>query len=75
MLEQLIAAIDTRKKALREVSDALWNNPETAYKEFFAAETASAFLEKCGFSENRICITAILTTFIISIPAYIFYLP
>ena len=55
MLEQLIAAIDTRKKALREVSDALWNNPETAYKEFFAAETASAFLEKCGFSVTRPC--------------------
>ena len=32
-------------------------------------------LEKCGWSENRICIVSILMTFIFSIPAYIFYLP
>ena len=32
-------------------------------------------LEKCGFSENRICIIAILATLIFSIPAFIFYLP
>lgn len=32
-------------------------------------------LEKCGWSENRICIAAILLTFIMSIPAYILYLP
>ena len=32
-------------------------------------------LEKCGFGENRICIIAIILTFIFSIPAYIFYLP
>lgn len=55
MLDKLISAIDSRKKALREVSDALWNNPETAYKEFFASETVSAFLEKCGFSVTRPC--------------------
>lgn len=32
-------------------------------------------LEQCGFSENRICIIAMIMTFIFSIPAYIFYLP
>ena len=32
-------------------------------------------LEQCGWSENKICIVAILLTFIFSIPAYIFYLP
>ena len=32
-------------------------------------------LEKCGWSENRICIVAILLTFVFSIPVYIFYLP
>ncbi len=32
-------------------------------------------LEKCGFSENKICMIAILTTLIASIPAFIFYLP
>lgn len=31
--------------------------------------------EKCGWPENRICIAAILLTFIMSIPAYILYLP
>ena len=32
-------------------------------------------LEKCGWSENRICITAIVLTVILSLPAYILYLP
>lgn len=32
-------------------------------------------LEKCGWSENKICIVSIIATFIFSIPAYIFYLP
>jgi metal-dependent amidase/aminoacylase/carboxypeptidase family protein len=49
MLQQLIDAIAEHKAALREVSNALWNNPETAYKEIFAARTAAAYLEKCGF--------------------------
>lgn len=32
-------------------------------------------LEQCGWSENTICIVAILLTLIASIPAYILYLP
>ncbi len=32
-------------------------------------------LEKCGWSENRICIVAIIVTLIASIPIYAFYLP
>ncbi len=32
-------------------------------------------LEQCGFSENRICIIAMILTFLFSVPAYIFYLP
>lgn len=32
-------------------------------------------LEKCGWSENKICIVAIILTFIASIPAYALYLP
>ncbi len=32
-------------------------------------------LEQCGWSENRICIVAILATFIVAIPAFIVYLP
>ena len=31
--------------------------------------------EKCGFSENTICIGAILLTFLLSVVAYILYLP
>ncbi len=32
-------------------------------------------LEKCGMSENKICMIAIIATFLFSIPAFIFYLP
>lgn len=32
-------------------------------------------LERCGWSENKICITAILSTLLFSLPVYIFYLP
>ena len=45
------------------------------HKRIFKMAPIHHHLEKCGFTENRICITAILTTFMISIPAYIFYLP
>ena len=45
------------------------------HKRFFKMAPLHHHLEKCGFTENRICITAIMTTFIVSIPAYIFYLP
>ena len=31
--------------------------------------------ERCGLSENTICIIAIITTFILSVPAFIFFLP
>ena len=45
------------------------------HKRIFKMAPLHHHLEKCGYSENKICITAILTTLIISIPAYIFYLP
>ena len=45
------------------------------HKRIFKMAPLHHHLEKCGFTENRICITAILATFIISLPAYIFYLP
>lgn len=32
-------------------------------------------LEKCGWSENRICLLAVLLTLLFSLPAYILYLP
>jgi len=44
-------------------------------KRIFKMAPLHHHLEQCGWSENRICIVAILLTFIFSIPAYIFYLP
>ncbi len=44
-------------------------------KRIFKMSPLHHHLEKCGYSENRICIIAMITTFILSIPAYIFYLP
>ena len=44
-------------------------------KRIFKMAPIHHHLEKCGWSENRICIVAMLLTFLFSIPAYIFYLP
>ena len=44
-------------------------------KRIFKMAPLHHHLEKCGMSENKICIIAILTTFVTSIPAFIFYLP
>lgn len=40
-LKQFIAGISPR---LRTLSDAIWNHPELAYKEYFAVEQAQHFL-------------------------------
>jgi len=32
-------------------------------------------LEKCGWGENRICIVGIIATFLMSVPAFVLYLP
>jgi phospho-N-acetylmuramoyl-pentapeptide-transferase len=45
------------------------------HKRIFKMSPFHHHLEKCGFSENKICIIAILASFIFSIPVYIFYLP
>ncbi|MBE6643993.1 MAG: phospho-N-acetylmuramoyl-pentapeptide-transferase [Ruminococcaceae bacterium] len=45
------------------------------HKRIFKMAPLHHHLEKCGWSENKICIAAILATFILSVPAYIFYLP
>ena len=44
-------------------------------KRLFKMAPLHHHLEKSGWSENRICIVAIITTFILSIPAFVFYLP
>ncbi len=45
------------------------------HKRIFKMAPLHHHLEKCGWSENKICIVAMIITFIFSIPAYIFYLP
>ncbi len=45
------------------------------HKRIFKMAPLHHHLEKCGWTENRICIVGMLTTFICSIPAYILYLP
>ena len=49
-LENLTAHIGGIKKRLRCLSDAIWNNPELAYKEFFAVEQAVEFLKEQDFT-------------------------
>lgn len=49
-LENLTAHIGGIKKRLRCLSDAIWNNPELAYKEFFAVEQAVKFLKEQNFT-------------------------
>lgn len=50
MLDKIIDAVGKYKSDLRELSDAIWKNPETAYREFFAVEKIRELLEKYGFS-------------------------
>lgn len=45
------------------------------HKRIFKMSPIHHHFEKCGWSENRICIVAIIVTFLCSIPAFIFYLP
>ena len=45
------------------------------HKRIFKMAPFHHHLEKSGWSENKICIVAILLTMLLSIPAYIFYLP
>lgn len=49
MLNFISAVISENKSAVRELSDAIWSHPETAYEEYFASETLKKFLEDRGF--------------------------
>lgn len=44
-------------------------------KRIFKMAPLHHHLEKCGFSENKICMIAMIATFTVSIPAFIMYLP
>lgn len=48
---------------------------KTFKKRIFKMSPIHHHFEKLGWSENKICIVAIISTFVLSIPAYIFYLP
>ncbi len=48
---------------------------KTRGKRVFKMAPIHHHLEKTGWSENKICIVAMLLTFVFSIPVYIFYLP
>ncbi|KAH0842614.1 Peptidase M20 domain-containing protein 2 [Fonsecaea pedrosoi] len=49
-LKASLDAIDAADAQLRELNRAIHDNPELAYKEFFAVKTISAFLKKEGFA-------------------------
>ena len=44
-------------------------------KRLFLMAPLHHHLEKRGFSENKICMVAMIVTFLMSIPAFILYLP
>lgn len=45
--------IDSKSSALRQVNIKLHGHPETAYQEFFAHDSITAFLEEQGFKVKR----------------------
>ncbi len=45
------------------------------HKRIFKMAPLHHHFEKCGWTENRICLVAVFATFIMSVPAYIIYLP
>jgi hypothetical protein len=49
-LEKSASHIEKIKTQLRTLSDAIWSNPELAYKEFFASSEAVKFLNEQNFS-------------------------
>ena len=47
----------------------------TGGKRLFKMAPLHHHLERSGWAENKICIVAILLTFLLSLPAFVFYLP
>ena len=50
---QALAAIETRREQLGNLSDSLWDHPEVGYHETFAAQTLAQALEQEGFQVQR----------------------
>ena len=53
LYEKFLSVIDSCKEQLCEISDYLWDHPETGYAEFLAAEKLCRFLEDNGFAVTR----------------------
>lgn len=53
MYETHLKVIDEAAREICNISDTLWDNPETSFEEYCAADTICAFLEKCGFEITR----------------------
>ena len=53
MYEKYLAEIDRQAEMLCGVSDALWDHPESAYKEYYASDLLTQKLEENGFTVVR----------------------
>ncbi len=51
--ETALSYIDRHEKRLVEIAQAIWNNPEVALLEFFAAQLVAGELEQAGFTVNK----------------------
>jgi len=51
--ERSLNTIDEQKELFCGVSDAIWDNPETSFGEYYAAELLMRVLEENGFCVTR----------------------
>ena len=51
--QEVCKTIDTRSNDLKEISKTIWQTPELSYKEFFANDLLTSFLEKEGFNVSK----------------------
>ena len=53
MYEKYLKVIEDKAKEICFISDTLWDNPETAFEEFYASDVICEVLEKNGFKVTR----------------------
>ena len=53
LYEKHLNVIDEKKDIFCEVSDAIWDNPETSFEEYFATDIMTKKLEENGFTVTR----------------------
>ena len=53
MYEKYLKVIDDKKEIFCEVSDAIWDHPETSFEEYFAVDLLTKKLEENGFKVIR----------------------